>query len=50
MGNLLIFTESGNVAPGNRDMAVLVVNSIGAVEVGDDLERFSRERMFRPIG
>lgn len=48
MGNLLIFTESGNVAPGNRDMAVLVVgNSIGAVEVGDDLERFSRERMFQ---
>lgn len=47
MGNLLIFTETGRIAPGKPDMAVLIIgSSMGDVAIGD-LEGFSKDRLLR---
>jgi len=47
MGNLLILTETGRLAPGRPDVAILIVgSSLSDVEIGD-LGRYSRERLLQ---
>jgi len=47
MGNLLILTETGRIAPGKPDIAILVLgSSMSDVEIGD-LERYSRQRLLQ---